>query len=111
MKSLNPMDGDGAKLPISYSLGRTSIVRPVRIKTPRDTFGPGIPGGRTGKVAVYDFEAGLGVVEDSAGQRWMFHCTAIAGGSRTIDGGTRVSFEVRPGGPGRFEAFDVLALG
>lgn len=73
----------------------------------QDTFGPGQPGVRTGTVASYDQDAGLGIVEDGAGQRWMFHCTAIAGGSRSIDPGSAVSFEVRVGGPGRFEAFGV----
>lgn len=76
----------------------------------QDTFGPGQPGSRTGTVVSFDADGGLGIVEDNDTQRWMFHCTSIAGGSRVIDEGEHVVFEVRPGGPGRFEAFDVLLL-
>lgn len=73
----------------------------------QDTFGPGQPGTRTGTVVSYDADAGLGVVDDVNDQRWMFHCTTISDGSRSIDAGTAVVFDVRVGGPGRFEAFDV----
>lgn len=58
-------------------------------------------------MASYDVDAGLGVVQDLSGDDWMFHCTTIADGSRTIEAGLAVTFDVRPGGPGRFEAFDV----
>ncbi len=64
---------------------------------------------RSGTVASYDADAGLGIVEDASGQRWMFHCTTISDGSRSIDVGNAVTFDVRPGGPGRFEAFEVLS--
>ncbi len=68
------------------------------------SFGP-----RTGRVDSFDAEVGLGHVVDDGGERWLFHCTAITDGSRTIDVGTEVRFEVGPGGPGRWEAFDLTS--
>jgi hypothetical protein len=35
---------------------------------------------------------------------YPFHCTQIADGTRTIDVGTAVTFEVRAGAMGRWEA-------
>lgn len=61
----------------------------------------------TGTVESYDADVGLGHVVDESGNRWMFHCTAIADGSRTIEPGSPVRFEVSSGGPGRWEAFVV----
>lgn len=60
-----------------------------------------------GRVVAFDEHAGLGEVEAAAGERFAFHCTAIAGGSRTIAVGTPVAFRVGPGGPGRWEAHEV----
>jgi cold shock CspA family protein len=59
-----------------------------------------------GRVAEFDEARGLGVV-DGDGTRYPFHCTAIADGTRTIDVGASVTFEVRPGGMGRWEATSV----
>lgn len=56
----------------------------------------------------FDEHRGLGVVEDAAGTRYDFHCTAIDG-SRTIDLETPVLFSVAPGHLGRFEAVDIRA--
>ena len=64
-------------------------------------------GARTGVVADFDADVGLGHVVDDRGDRWQFHCTAIADGTRTIDVGVAVRFDVRSGGPGRWEAFAV----
>ena len=49
-------------------------------------------------------DVGLGTVRDEDGREWPFHCTQIADGSRTIDVGAPVVFEVGPGAPGRWEA-------
>ncbi|MBK5223395.1 MAG: cold shock domain-containing protein [Acidimicrobiia bacterium] len=57
-----------------------------------------------GSVAEYDEASGVGEVADESGRRWFFHCTAIADGSRRIDAGTAVSFDVVPGLLGRWEA-------
>ena len=54
-------------------------------------------------MAEFDEARGLGTVE-ADGQRYPFHCTQIADGTRTIAVGTMVTFGVRPGGMGRWEA-------
>lgn len=59
---------------------------------------------RTGTVTAFDDPRGLGEVTDEDGRVLPFHCTAIADGSRTIEVGTAVRFEVRAGLPGRWEA-------
>lgn len=56
-----------------------------------------------GTVAEFDEARGLGTVEVD-GAAYPFHCTAIADGSRTIEVGTAVTFEVSAGGMGRWEA-------
>jgi CspA family cold shock protein len=50
-----------------------------------------------GKVISFDAPRGLGVVVDDEGADFPFHCTAIADGTRTIEPGTRVRFEIAPG--------------
>jgi cold shock CspA family protein len=63
-----------------------------------------------GTVVSFDEAVGLGVVEAPAdGEKYGFHCTQIAGGSRTIAAGTPVRFEVRPARKGSWEAFNVIA--
>jgi cold shock CspA family protein len=61
---------------------------------------------RSGTGAVVDFDdpRGLGTIRDDDGTELPFHCTAIADGSRTIDVGRRVRFDVVPGRLGRWEA-------
>lgn len=61
--------------------------------------GPG-----TGTVASFDEHRGLGEVAGDDGRTYPFHCTAIADGSRTIDQGTAVRFDVVAGPRGRWEA-------
>jgi cold shock CspA family protein len=65
-------------------------------------------GGRVvqGRVAEFDEGRGIGWVE-AGDERWLFHCTQVADGSRTIAAGTPVSFEVRPGHRGTWEAAHV----
>ena len=57
-----------------------------------------------GAVTTFDEAKGYGTVTDTSGDTWFFHCTAITGGSRTIEVGATVAFEVVPGGLGRYEA-------
>jgi cold shock CspA family protein len=59
---------------------------------------------RTGTVTAFDDPRGLGEVTADDGTVLPFHCTAIADGSRAIEVGTAVRFEVRAGLPGRWEA-------
>jgi cold shock CspA family protein len=60
-----------------------------------------------GTVVSFDEAVGLGVVETTAGQRYGFHCTQIAGGGRSIAAGTSVRFEVGSARKGTWEAFNV----
>jgi cold shock CspA family protein len=57
-----------------------------------------------GTVTEFDDPRGFGVVTADDGTRFPFHCTAIADGTRTIEVGTVVEFEVVPGRMGRWEA-------
>lgn len=63
-----------------------------------------------GTVSAFDDPVGLGEVLDDAGRSYGFHCTAIADGSRTIEVGVAVRFEVHAGHVGRLEAFAVAPL-
>ena len=57
-----------------------------------------------GTVTDFDDHRGIGTVTTEAGQALLFHCTAVADGTRTIAEGTPVVVEVAPGLPGRWEA-------
>lgn len=61
----------------------------------------------TGTVVAWDERGGYGLVRSDDGAEHFFHCTAIADGSRTIEEGARVTFEVVPGRLGRWEATDL----
>ena len=52
-------------------------------------------------------EDGWGVVRDDDGVEHPFHCTALTDGTRRIEPGTAVSYELRPGRQGRWEAGSV----
>jgi len=58
-----------------------------------------------GRVVEFDEHVGTGTVEGDDGERRFFHCVAIADGSRRIDVGATVSFDVVPGRLGRWEAW------
>ncbi len=58
----------------------------------------------TGTVVEFDEHKGYGTVVAEDGRRLFFHCTAIADGTRTIDVGAEVTFEVVAGHLGRWEA-------
>jgi cold shock CspA family protein len=62
----------------------------------------------TGEVIEFDDAAGIGRVRDDGsdgpGAERFFHCTQIADGSRTIAVGTKVTYDVRPGQRGQWEA-------
>ena len=56
---------------------------------------------RIGRVLTFDDQVGAGTVRgDDVGETWFFHCTRIADGSRTINVGAAVTFEVVPGPTG-----------
>ena len=56
-----------------------------------------------GVVVAFDEPRGLGTIE-ADGTAYPFHCTALLDGTRTVEVGTPVTFEVRPAGMGRWEA-------
>ncbi|MDA8282724.1 MAG: cold shock domain-containing protein [Actinomycetota bacterium] len=58
----------------------------------------------TGQVSEFDAGTGLGTVTADDGTEARFHCTQIAGGTREIPVGARVSFTVLAGRGGRWEA-------
>jgi len=57
-----------------------------------------------GTVVDFDEHRGNGTVRADDGTEHPFHCTQIADGSRTIEVGTSVDYEVVPGHLGRWEA-------
>ncbi len=59
---------------------------------------------RSGTVEAFDEHAGHGIVRADDGRELFFHCTAIADGTRTIEVGANVRFEIVPGHNGRWEA-------
>lgn len=48
----------------------------------------------TGLVEEFDAEVGLGSITADDGRHYPFHCVEIADGTRTIDIGTTVEFDV-----------------
>ena len=68
-------------------------------------------GVHVGVVAAFDDDRGHGTVRADDGRELFFHCAAIAGGSRTIEPGTRVWFRVVPGHGGRWQAAAVTPAG
>jgi cold shock CspA family protein len=60
-----------------------------------------------GRVVEFDAHVGLGEVEGEDGVRLAFHCVAIADGSRTVDAGASVTYDVVPGRLGRYEAWGI----
>jgi cold shock CspA family protein len=57
-----------------------------------------------GLVTAFDEPRGLGEVTGDDGTVYPFHCTAIADGTRTIEVGTAVNYDVVAGRMGRWEA-------
>jgi cold shock CspA family protein len=62
-----------------------------------------------GVVTSFDQHVGLGHIA-SDGTDYLFHCTQIANGSRTIAVGIEVHFTVRAGRLGRWEAAAVAPV-
>jgi len=63
-----------------------------------------------GLVTEFDDARGLGTVDADDGGRYLFHCAAVADGSRFVAPGTRVAFCVTAGHGGRYEARHVARL-
>lgn len=64
------------------------------------------PDGCAGTVVSFDAATGLGTIESSDGSVHAFHCVEIADGTRDIDVGADVEFELLPKF-GRYEAANI----
>ena len=65
-----------------------------------------------GRVGAFDPARGIGVVVGDDGTELAFHCTRLTDGSRTVEPGTAVVFEVGAGAhPGSWEATVVVKVG
>ena len=64
----------------------------------------------TGVIAEFDDDKGIGVVRGDDGRELFLHCTQIADGTRTIEVGARVTYEVAPGHRGQYQAVAVEKL-
>ncbi|MEX2254527.1 MAG: hypothetical protein WEC34_03715 [Acidimicrobiia bacterium] len=71
---------------------------------------PGAMPARTGRVAAFDLRRGLGTLESTEGERFDFHCTQVADGTRSVPVGAIVRYVVVPGSLGRWEAAAVDAI-
>ncbi len=58
------------------------------------TDAPFVEGVLAGLVVEFDSPAGLGYIDSASGNRYLFHCIAIADGSREIAAGQKVLFEI-----------------
>ena len=63
-----------------------------------------------GTIADFDEHVGLGSVRAEDGRELLFHCTQLLDGTRTIDVGALVRFEVVAGHAGKWEAARVEKL-
>ncbi len=64
-----------------------------------------------GRVASFDERRGLGTIDTSEGTTYPFHCTALLDGTRSVDEGRAVTFDVRAAGMGRWEATRIADAG
>jgi hypothetical protein len=76
------------------------------------------PPRRVGQVVAFDEWVGLGEIDSDAGgpdrsntERFGFHCTQLADGSRTVAVGTPVDFRLLAGRGGHWEAADIRRIG
>jgi cold shock CspA family protein len=60
-----------------------------------------------GRVAAFDAHRGYGTIAGDNGDSHFFHCTQIADGSRVIDIGAQVEYEVVAGHGGLWEAASI----
>ena len=57
-----------------------------------------------GTVAEFDEHAGFGTIRAEDGRELFFHCTQLIDGTRAVEVGVAVRFEIVPGPLGRWEA-------
>ena len=78
--------------------------------TAADTWPEAGSGPRRGVVTEFDGDRGLGTVTGEDGLALPFHCTSLLDGSRFVEVGTAVAYEVAPGHLGRLEARELRRL-
>lgn len=71
---------------------------------------PGLLHSRRGRIRSFDVDVGVGEVESADGERYPFHCTAIAGGKRVIDEGVDVVFSLLAYHGGVLQAGDLVEV-
>jgi cold shock CspA family protein len=64
-----------------------------------------------GTVVAYDPARGLGSLQAESGEEYLFHCTAIADQSRSVEPGAAVAFSLRAAQGGSIEAVSLAKLG
>ncbi len=64
-----------------------------------------------GTVVAFDEHAGLGTIQSEDSLEFLFHCTQLMDGSRRIEVGVEVRFEVVAGHLGKWEAAQVDWIG
>lgn len=80
---------------------------PVSV-APGASLRPGLLRKRSGHVSAFDIEVGVGEVESASGERFAFHCTAIAEGKRVIEVGVMVVFSLLAYHGGVLQAVDLV---
>ena len=65
---------------------------------------------RIATISAFDVSRGIGELQDIEGRRYPFHSTAISDGSRRIEVGEKVAFDLAAGHGGVMEAARVLKL-
>ncbi len=68
------------------------------------------PWAGVGVVESFDDHAGIGTIRADNGQELFLHCTSLPDGTRTIEVGTPVTFEIAPGHLGRWQAVSVRPI-
>ena len=61
-----------------------------------------------GTVVAFDSARGVGEIAGPDGARYPFHATVVADGTRNVDVGAVVEFDVVPGHLGRWEASAIV---
>lgn len=73
-------------------------------------YGTGGALAQKGRVVEFDDGTGLGELLGVDGQVVPFHCTEVSDGARTVATGTEVTYRLRPGHLGAWEAVEVTPL-
>lgn len=60
-----------------------------------------------GRVTAFDEAVGLGEVTSDSGETYLFHCTQIVDGTRSIAIDTEVTFTITPNRPNGPEAYAI----